>query len=441
MKKFLAVLTAACMLGCYAPSAAAVNEGKPADSAVITGTTLSETWQATEYTTSVTTATLAPEHTTTSTYFRGNEDYDFVGFVANLSSGIDCYVGDEIDWTSFRLGLWVFDPIGEFYRSDMIEAQFSAASERYAPCFTLDTSEVDFTKAGEYPVYIRTNPDVIHEFEQIGKSYYGLNSGIYRVKMAEHESKVMLSLREKPTKLFRKDSLNIVLNSYPSGYVGLYNFSDLEFSFEIANPEIVKIDRIVENGVYLWGLSAGTTTLTVTASDGRTEECTITVEPYVEPETTYEPTSVWFQIVSLPDKLTYEIGEELDFTGGYAEGYAHAQGIWFDAFTQPFTHYRIDSSDFDNTKPGVYEIRLTFEEECYFSETISYEVIVVRPGAGDVDEDSEVSISDAILLARVTTEDKSIELTPAGRENADFDSDGRLTVQDVVRILRKIAKL
>ncbi|MBR3680051.1 MAG: hypothetical protein IKL87_07590 [Oscillospiraceae bacterium] len=72
MKKFLAVLTAACMLGCYAPSAAAVNEGKPADSAVITGTTLSETWQATEYTTSVTTATLAPEHTTTSTYFREN---------------------------------------------------------------------------------------------------------------------------------------------------------------------------------------------------------------------------------------------------------------------------------------------------------------------------------------------------------------------------------
>lgn len=152
---------------------------------------------------------------------------------------------------------------------------------------------------------------------------------------------------------------------------------------------------------------------------------------------------VLFNIKQLPEKTVYQIGEELDLTGGTAEGYATIGGIHFDAFTQPMTYYNVDDSGFDNTHAGTYEIRLT-----WFGKTISFPVEVV---AGSVDADSsclegdvncngEIEIADPIILCRSNAEDSLVSITAQGSVNADCDHDGLLSAADVTLILQKMAE-
>lgn len=60
---------------------------------------------------------------------------------------------------------------------------------------------------------------------------------------------------------------------------------------------------------------------------------------------------------------------------------------------------------------------------------------------GDVNCDSSVDVSDAVLLARFVAEDKTAVITESGKENADANNKDGLTSDDVVTILRIIAKL
>ena len=64
-----------------------------------------------------------------------------------------------------------------------------------------------------------------------------------------------------------------------------------------------------------------------------------------------------------PKKLVYKVGEELDLTGGRTFGFGsltnslHGNvGMW-DDFGSELTMSRIDSSNFDNSKPGEYVIK------------------------------------------------------------------------------------
>ena len=60
---------------------------------------------------------------------------------------------------------------------------------------------------------------------------------------------------------------------------------------------------------------------------------------------------------------------------------------------------------------------------------------------GDVDCSGFVDVSDAVLLARYIAEDQKAVVTAAGKQNADCDGDGAPTSDDVIGILRIIAKL
>lgn len=59
----------------------------------------------------------------------------------------------------------------------------------------------------------------------------------------------------------------------------------------------------------------------------------------------------------------------------------------------------------------------------------------------DIDNNGEVDISDAILLSRFSVEDTSIQMTDEGKSRADCNHDGLVNAQDVVEILRFIARL
>ena len=59
---------------------------------------------------------------------------------------------------------------------------------------------------------------------------------------------------------------------------------------------------------------------------------------------------------------------------------------------------------------------------------------------GDVNRDGKITISDVVLLSRYVNED-AVKITPQGLVNAQLNGDGQLTMDDVNRILSKIARL
>ena len=61
--------------------------------------------------------------------------------------------------------------------------------------------------------------------------------------------------------------------------------------------------------------------------------------------------------------------------------------------------------------------------------------------SGDVTLDCSIDVSDAVLLARFCTEDSKAVITDQGKQNADVNEDGNITLDDVTAILRKVAKL
>ena len=60
---------------------------------------------------------------------------------------------------------------------------------------------------------------------------------------------------------------------------------------------------------------------------------------------------------------------------------------------------------------------------------------------GDTDCSGMVDVSDAVLLARVITEDQAAVITDKGRRNADANRNGNLDPDDITAILRHIAKI
>ncbi|MBQ5339986.1 MAG: leucine-rich repeat protein [Oscillospiraceae bacterium] len=62
-------------------------------------------------------------------------------------------------------------------------------------------------------------------------------------------------------------------------------------------------------------------------------------------------------------------------------------------------------------------------------------------GTGDVNTDGTVDVSDAVLLARFCAEDTAAVMTKEGLNAADCNADNLITNEDVIFILRIIAKL
>lgn len=60
---------------------------------------------------------------------------------------------------------------------------------------------------------------------------------------------------------------------------------------------------------------------------------------------------------------------------------------------------------------------------------------------GDVDESGLVDVSDAVLLARYLVEDSAAQITDQGYANADADASGKVDSDDVIRIVKMVAKL
>gem|GEM_PF-7046950 len=65
------------------------------------------------------------------------------------------------------------------------------------------------------------------------------------------------------------------------------------------------------------------------------------------------------------------------------------------------------------------------------------------PGGNDLNGDGEITIADAVLLARFVSEDKALtakEITGILNAEPDQDADGRITIMDVNAILKTLSK-
>ena len=60
-------------------------------------------------------------------------------------------------------------------------------------------------------------------------------------------------------------------------------------------------------------------------------------------------------------------------------------------------------------------------------------------GMGDANEDGKLTVSDAVLLARVLAEDTAVSITPEGSSNADLDGVTGLSQEDLTLLLKLLA--
>lgn len=58
---------------------------------------------------------------------------------------------------------------------------------------------------------------------------------------------------------------------------------------------------------------------------------------------------------------------------------------------------------------------------------------------GDANMDKKVTVGDAVLMARVSAEDKTANITEQGKINGDVTGDGKITSDDVTNVLKYLA--
>ena len=63
------------------------------------------------------------------------------------------------------------------------------------------------------------------------------------------------------------------------------------------------------------------------------------------------------------------------------------------------------------------------------------------PSPYDINRDGHVSVADAVILARLLSEDDTLNTDSVAIELADIDGDQMLTILDVRILLRRIAEM
>ena len=244
----------------------------------------------------------------------------------------------------------------------------------------VNDAEFDNTKPGTYTIYVSSG---LNNQFMVAASF-----DVIVLKDGEEAPADDAPLRKSPARTFHITSLPTKLTYQIgeeldlTGGVGYGDWTDV-----YAEPYIASLSEFHVNASEFDSSAPGTYPVYVSfTQNGRSvsDGFLVTVE---EPEETTFPTmgtpheGIYFKITKLPDKLHYQIGEELDLTGGtaYASGEYDNNGsghpLYWDAFDQPMTYYKVDATEFNNTRPGTYKIYLTCKGQLE-SKTISFEVRV-----------------------------------------------------------------
>ena len=176
-----------------------------------------------------------------------------------------------------------------------------------------------------------------------------------------------------------------------------------------------------------------------------------------------------------PAKSVYHVGESLDLTGAMLGGQGFDGTENWSFHQEPLADHPewVDTSAFDNTAPGTYQIPVRFkgwtvnltitvlpgEQTTTTTETTATETTTtttettttettttetttsgpIAPLAGDTDGNGRLEIADAVRFMRWLAE--SDEALPFAADEADLDSDGVITLGDLCILLDKLRKV
>jgi len=201
------------------------------------------------------------------------------------------------------------------------------------------------------------------------------------------------------------------------------------------------------------------TTTTAPATTTTTTTQTTTTQTVADTTTTTHPSTRFMatgniSIEKLPTKVTYNIGEKLDLTGGTASASGVSEeGAMWDTFSQPLDsqYFIVDSSKFDSTKAGTYKIYVS--PKTYPVAMASFTVTVVEGGGtttsttgteqnsedavmyGDANVDGKVSVADAVAILQFIANKDKYDLKGQARDNADCYNPGDgITAMDALAI-------
>ena len=134
------------------------------------------------------------------------------------------------------------------------------------------------------------------------------------------------------------------------------------------------------------------------------------------------------RITSLPDKLEYGLGEELDLTGVEVTAYYN------NGESELLAPEAYAVSGYEATE-GEHVVTVSVGD---FSDSFTV-TVVKRYRLGDPDEDGEITVADALIALRVAA--KLAGPTEWFLATCDIDGNGAIEVNDALSILRVAVKL
>lgn len=192
----------------------------------------------------------------------------------------------------------------------------------------------------------------------------------------------------------------------------------------------------IKNGTTRWELSANTPDLTVYLS--KTLSTTITTTTTTSTTTV----SAYHEITidSLPTKTAYNIGEELDLTGGEFHSHGREEnGSYFTSVRNSMTdNNNVDISEFDNSKAGTYKIYIRMNYDNILAETYFEVTVSELLNLGDINNDGIIDSVDASMIlteySNISTSGKG-NFTTEQKQNSDINSDGIIDSVDASILL------
>ncbi len=204
------------------------------------------------------------------------------------------------------------------------------------------------------------------------------------------------------------------------------------------NPEIAVVQHSdIPYEIFIVGMAEGTANITVyDPAFGSTANLQVTVTGTAD-NTIGNKVSI--VVDSEPLKLQYNIGEELDLTGGVYRVVMDSTG---DNFYGPWdmTAGRTITAAFDSTTAGTYPIYISYNNPIYgYWDVYVFYVTVADQSAGaekgDINQDGTVGIDDATAVLDYYAKTAAGIDTAAITSNADIDGDGNITMSDATYIL------
>lgn len=207
------------------------------------------------------------------------------------------------------------------------------------------------------------------------------------------------------------------------------------------NPEVAVVQYSdIPYEIFIVGMAEGTANITVyDPVYGSTANLQVTVTGTAD-NTIGNGASI--VIDSEPLKLQYNIGEELDLTGGM---YRVVNASTGDDIYGPYdmTTGRIMTDAFDSTTAGTYPVYISYNNPIYgYWDVYVFYVTVNDPDAvntGDIDANGKIDLDDAVAALTCYAKNAAGIATTTPPE-ADVDGNGKVDLDDAVYILTYYAR-